>query len=97
MKLLVPICLPHEHFQIIVFIIMHQSERVSSTSDKNDADDSHDNNIDDDSDIDSWPEDAISPNDSKHYTSSIYYSCITLLYYDLYNFITKVSVAISLS
>ena len=47
--------------------IMHQSERVSSTSgnDKNDTNDSNDNNIDDDSDIDSWPEDSISPNDSK--------------------------------
>ena len=46
---------------------MHQSERVSSTSgnDHLDNNDNHPNNNDEDSDMDSWPEDTTSPNDSK--------------------------------
>ena len=47
---------------------MHQSERVSSTSgnDKLDNNEANDNNNDEDSsDVDSWPEDSISANDSK--------------------------------
>ena len=49
------------------FSIMHQSERVSSTSgnDHLDNNDNHPNNNDEDSDMDSWPEDNTSPNDSK--------------------------------
>ena len=46
--------------------IMHQSERVSSTSGNDHLDnDNHHNNNDEDSDMDSWPEDTTSPNDSK--------------------------------
>ena len=56
--------------KLAVFLwVMHQSERVSSTSgnDKLDNSDNHDNNNDEDSDIDSWPEDTTSQNESKVY------------------------------
>ena len=44
---------------------MHQSERVSSTS-GNDTNDTLENNDEDsDIDLDSWPGDSTSPNDSK--------------------------------
>ena len=45
---------------------MHQSERVSSTSgnDKLNNNETIDNNDEDSSDVDSWPEDSISANDS---------------------------------
>ena len=47
---------------------MHQSERVTSTS----GNDTMENNDEDsDIDLDSWPGDSTSPNDSKH--------CIQLL------------------
>ena len=47
---------------------MHQSERVSSTSGNDHLDnDNHRNNNEEDSDMDSWPEDTTSPNDSKRH------------------------------